>query len=90
MDTWIVNKYADPVRPAPTGMTPDLWNNLTYLHAMYGQIIRYYSMTEKNLYSTPFFQDLLYNFDNVLTKDPNQYSLRLFVNSAHDTTIGLL
>lgn len=90
MDTWIVNKYADPVRPRPENMTEELWTNLTYLHSIYGQIARFQHSFERNLYSTPFFQDLIKNFDDILTQDLNSYRYRLFVNSAHDTTIGLL
>lgn len=90
MDSWVVNKYADPPRDPPAGMTDELWKNLTYLQAIYGQLVRYQHQYEKSLYSTPFLTDLLQNFDDVLSKDLNDYRYRFFLNSAHDTTVGLL
>jgi len=72
----------------PENMTESLWKNITFLYTMNLYYVKLGTPEQKRFQNTPFFQEILDNFDNKLKNPSTSYKFKMF--SAHDLTLGFL
>ena len=68
-------------------LTEDDWKEFWFLFNIENNLSLFREKSQADLYSSPFFTDLLQNFDNLINKK-NQ--MALIVSSGHDGTIMTL
>ena len=74
--------------PLPENMTNSLWKNITFLCALNLYYVKLGSPIQKRFQNTPFFKEILDNFDNKIKNPSTSYKFKMF--SAHDLTLGFL
>lgn len=89
LDNWHCNKFAYPPQSLPAFLTPELWQNLTYLYNVAIRLYLFPTLKASRLAGSAFFVTLIKTFDEKIEsiRRGTESHEKIHLFSGHESTI---